>query len=255
MTTVSLTRHESVCRVSFSSDNGIQIFSRETRQQLADSIDELHRLDDCRVVVFEATGRTFIAGADIRELGELDAETAAELARNGQQLMQQIADLDAVTIAAIHAACAGGGCELALACDLRMGATGLKIGLPEVGLGVLPGWGGTVRAVRLFGGAAARRIILNGELLNADEALRLGVVDSVHENEVFGAAVDKRIESLLSRGPTACREVKRLIASYEGPEIESQLEAEAAAFARCVKSGEAAEGTTAFLEKRPPDFG
>jgi enoyl-CoA hydratase/carnithine racemase len=253
-TTVELAVADRVARVTFRGENGIQILSSATRQRLSDVVADLESRRDVRVVVFAAEGRTFIAGADIHELKALAPDSALELARSGQRLMQRIGRLDAVTIAAVHAACAGGGCELSLACDLRLAAAAARIGLPEVSLGVLPGWGGTVRSVRLFGGAAARRMILTGELLAADEALRLRIVDSVTADDGFRAAVDARVQQLLARGPTAQRLVKDLVRRFEGRDIEIELAAEAVAFADCYRSVDAAEGTAAFLEKRPPRF-
>ena len=251
-TTVELVREGAIARVRFRSENGVQLFSAATRQHLAAALDEFEQWPACRVAVFEADGRTFIAGADIKELRALNPETADALAREGQQLMQRISRLRPVTVAAIHAACAGGGCELALACDLRMAAQSARIGLPEVSIGVLPGWGGTVRAVRLFGGAVARRMILSGELFPAEAALHLGLVDSVADDDAFRNAVESRLQMLLTRGPTALQAVKRLIADFEGPQIEEQLRAEAEAFAACYRSSDPVEGMTAFLEKRAP---
>ncbi|HUG90616.1 MAG TPA: enoyl-CoA hydratase-related protein, partial [Planctomycetaceae bacterium] len=268
-TRIELISGEPVARVRFTSDRGVQLFSAAVRHRLGEVLDELEGLPRCRVVVFEASGRTFIAGADIHELRTLNVTTARELAAAGQALMNRIAALPAVTIAAVHAACAGGGCELALACDLRMAARAARIGLPEVSLGVIPGWGGTVRAVRLFGGAAARRLILTGELLPAEEALRLGIVDSLAADDAFRERVEERVQLLLSRGPAACRHSKRLIAAFEGgaaggppaavgpktatgrPPLATDFESEAVAFGECFASGEAAEGLAAFLEKRP----
>ena len=251
-TRIELTTTDHIARVKFTSDRGVQLFSTAVRDRLGEVLAELERQTHCRVVVFEAAGRTFIAGADIHELRTLDATTARHLAERGQALMNRIAALPAVTLAAVHAACAGGGCELALACDLRMAAATAKVGLPEVSLGVIPGWGGTVRAVRLFGGAIARRLILTGDLLSAEEALRLGIVDSVVPDDDFRERVAERVQLLLSRGPEACRQVKRLLARFEGHDLAAELKAEAAAFSACFDSGEASEGLGAFLEKRPP---
>lgn len=251
-TSVHLEPGGGVARVRFQSEKGVQLFSAATREQLAGVVDKLEDLADCRVVIFEAEGRTFIAGADIHELASLDAETGRELARAGQRLMNRIARLSAVTLAAVHGACAGGGCELALACDLRMAAQGAAIGLPEVKLGVIPGWGGTVRAVRLFGSAVARRMILCGELLAAEDALRLGVVDSVHAEADFRDAVTGRARQLLTCGPHALVAAKRAITDFEGGDVEEQLAFEAETFARCCADPESTEGTRAFLEKRPP---
>ena len=243
-----------VARVQFQGQKGIQLLSTQTRQQLAEVVGELEQADDCRIVVFEAQGRTFIAGADIGELSQLTAETAEPMAREAQQLFRHIEKLKTVTIAAVHAACAGGGTEQALACDMRMAAESARIGLPEVSLGIIPGWGGTVRATRLFGSAVAWRMILSGELFEAQEALKLGIVDSVSSDETFRDAVNARIEQVLSREPQACLTAKRLIFDFEGPDIDEQLRAESRAFADCYTTGETDEGMKAFLEKRPPNW-
>jgi enoyl-CoA hydratase len=251
-TTVELIREDRLARVLFRSENGIQILGVDARDQLASVLDQLEMQTDCQVVVFEAEGRTFIAGADLKELRRLDARTAYSFAREGQKLMRRIERLKPVTIAAVHAACAGGGCEMALACDFRLGARSAKIGLPEVSLGLLPGWGGTVRAVRLLGGAAARRIILTGELLPADEAQALGLFDAVHEDEAFRDAVQARAALLLSRGPNALRRAKSLIQDLEAKAVGRKFRREARRFAACYETAEPAEGTLAFLEKRAP---
>lgn len=253
-TQVELDREGHVARVRFRGEKGIQILSAATRQQFGEVLDELEADEDTHVVVFEAVGRTFIAGADIHELAALNYATGEQVARDGQHLMTRVARLNAVTVAAVHAACAGGGCELVLACDLRMAAESARIGLPEVGIGILPGWGGTVRTVRLFGGAVARHMILTGELFDAAEAWRLGIVDSVSPDDEFRAAVDERVKLLLSRSPFASRSVKHLIADFEGGDIHAELSQEAQRFGRCFSSSEAKEGLTAFLQKRSPDW-
>lgn len=249
-TTVTFDITDPIARIRFVSDNGIHLLSASVRQELAAVLDRLDAEKHVSVVVFESEGRTFLAGADIDELRSLTRHTAAEWARSVQQLMSRIAHLPATTIAAIHAACAGGGSELALACDLRLAADAARIGLPETSLGLIPGWGGTVRASRRLGPAVARRLILTGELVAADEALRLGLVDAVAPNAEFRAAVDERIAQILTRGPQARAAAKELIAILEGTDIDGQLEAEARVFAECYATCEPEEGTRAFLAKR-----
>src|SRR6185369_13728257 len=178
-TTVDLTRQNNVSRVTFRTESGLPLLSSDVRAQLKTAIKDIESDRDCRIVVFSSTAKVFLAGADIHELHALTSRTARKFARDGQRLTQRIADLTAVTIAAIHGACAGGGCELALACDLRIAAANAKIGLPEVSLGLLPGWGGTVRATRLLGPTIAKRMILTGELFQAAEAARIGLVNEV----------------------------------------------------------------------------
>ncbi|MEX0717575.1 MAG: enoyl-CoA hydratase-related protein [Planctomycetaceae bacterium] len=266
-TRVELAITDSVARVSFVTENGVHVFSRETRAELARVLDELESSSaatrtlgasgslssqDLHAIVFQSEGRTFVAGADIRELAALDATTGEQVAREGQELMMRIERLRPVTLCAIHAACAGGGCELALACDMRIAAVSARIGLPEVSLGLLPGWGGTVRATRLFGGAVARRMILTGELFWAEEALSLGIVDAVEPDDRFRAAVDERLDMILARGPHAQRTVKGLIRELEGADDDHAFAREAELFGACCADAQSTEGTAAFLEKRKP---
>ncbi len=250
-TAVELEIDRQVARVTFRGPKGIQLFGAQARADLRDVLDRLESEEDCRVAVFQAEGRTFIAGADIKELSQLDAKSATAVARDGQALMNRVAKLKAVTLAAIHGPCAGGGCELALACDLRVGAASMKLGLPEVTLGIIPGWGGTVRATKLFGGAIARRMILTGELFPAEAALAMGLVDSVYPDDEFRSQVDARIDLLLSRGPVALRVANHLIGDFEG-DLSGQLEAEAYGFGECFASGEGKVGTAAFVAKEAP---
>lgn len=241
-----------VARIIMRGEKGIQILSTETRRQLLTVIEHVSRTD-CSVVVFEAEGRTFIAGASIDELRSLDEVAALHDSRAGQRLMSAIESLPQTTIAAIHGACAGGGTELVLACDLRFAADGAKIGLPETSIGVLPGWGGTVRATHLLGAAVAKRLILTGELLAADEALRIGLVDAVFPADRFNEDVETRIAQVLTRAPQARQRVKQLLRQHsaDGIDLTAQFDAEARAFAECYRTSEPLEGLSAFLEKRP----
>ncbi len=255
-TTVEIKRSEpGVARVVFQSENGVQTLSRAVLEQLKNVVKEIKGDKTLRVVVFEAAGRTFLAGADITELRDLTRKSARRYSREGQRLFQRIAELPVVTIAAIHAACAGGGLELALACDLRLAATQAKIGAPEVLLGLIPGWGGTVRTTLLCGPAVAKRLILSGELLPAAEAARLGVVDAVFPDGEFRAGVDARIAQYLKAGPAAVASAKRMIADVYSVELEDLLEMEADEFAHCFRGNEPQEGVAAFLEKRPAQWG
>jgi len=253
-TQVNLVTEGPVGRVQLGTENGVQLLGADTRAELRQTLIDVAQRDDLSVVVFEATGRTFIAGADINELRALNTETAYENSREGQAMMRLIADLPFTTIAAIHAACAGGGTELALACDMRLAASGAVIGLPETRIGVIPGWGGTVRATRLLGSAVAKRMILTGELLPATSALQLGLVDEVVADDAFRDAVECRIAMVVGRGPHARAAASRLIARFGGPDPEAQFEAEARAFAACYETNEPETGMSAFLAKRETDW-
>ncbi|MDA0835032.1 MAG: enoyl-CoA hydratase/isomerase family protein [Planctomycetota bacterium] len=250
-TEVFLTWEAPVARVRFKDERGIHILSADVRRRLNEVVGEIERLDDCRIVVFEAEGRTFIAGAQIKEFQGLNIGTAEALAKEGQRLMQRIEDLQPITVAAINGAAAGGGCELALACDQRIASANVRIGLPEVTLGLVPGWGGTVRATRLLGEHVAKRMILSGELLTAESALSLGLIDALFAAEEFTEAVERRVAQLYSGGPMACRAVKELIRQMRPKSIAEDYDREASAFAKCFSTDEAMEGSSAFLEKRP----
>lgn len=255
-TTVELVRNEAgVCRVVFQSANGIQILSRATLGQLKAVLKELKGDKTLRIVVFEAQGRTFLAGADLAELKALTRKSARRFAREGQQIFQRIADLPAISIAAVHATCVGGGLELCLACDMRLAASGATIGAPEVKLGLIPGWGGTVRSTLLLGPALAKRTILSGELFPAADVLRMGIVDAVFPDDDFRASVNARIALLLKAGPKAAVAAKQLIADIYSVELDDLLEMEAHEFAACYSTGEPAEGIAAFQEKRPAGWG
>ncbi|MBS0263184.1 MAG: enoyl-CoA hydratase/isomerase family protein [Planctomycetes bacterium] len=251
-TTIELVREQpEVARVVFRTETGVHILSTALLKEFQRIVEQVHMDKSVRVVVIESAGRTFLAGADLRELQSLTPKRALSYSRQGQQLFQRIAELTAVTISAIHGPCAGGGVELSLACDLRIAATSAKIGLPEVKLGLIPGWGGSVRATLLLGPSVAQRIILSGELLPAAEALRLGLVDAVYPDGEFREAVNSRIAQYLQAGPAAVAAAKGLIREMYGVELIDLLEMEAERFADCYRTGEPASGTAAFLEKRP----
>lgn len=253
-TRVELSHDGGVSRVRFVGEKGIQLLTADTRSELAAAVTELENRPECSVVVFESEGRVFIAGADIKELATLDAESARHCANETHRLFERIEQLPAVTIAAIHGACAGGGFELSLSCDLRFAAEPAKIGLPEVTLGLIPGWGGTVRMTRLFGPAIAKYVILRGELLPASEALRLGIVDGVAPENEFREFVQRQIDLLLQRSPNAIRTAKSLIHKLSRENDHAAFAAEANAFSQCYDFPEAREGIAAFLEKRPPNW-
>lgn len=249
-TTVHLAQQNGVSRVTFQTESGLPLLSADVRGQLKRVLKEIESDAACRVVVFASKGKAFLAGADINELRSLTSRTAHKFAREGQRLCQRIANLPAVTMAVIHGACAGGGCELALACDLRIAASNARIGLPEVSLGILPGWGGTTRVTRMLGPAVAKRMILTGELFAAGEAVRIGLVNEVVADDQLAAAVETRISQIISRGPQAVQRSKVLIDAMSCRGIQKQLVREAAQFAACYKTTEPPEGLSAFLEKR-----
>lgn len=196
---------------------------------------ELDRPDGCRALVITGAGeRAFCAGADIKELQVIGAERAAEQATLGQEVFTEIESAPVVTIAAINGYALGGGLELALACDFRIASADAQLGQPEVGLGTIPGWGGTVRLPRLIGAPAAKELIFSSERIGAARAYELGLVDRVVEAADLLTAADEFATRFTPRSPRAIARAKAAIHAgltqgSDGLQAEARFVAEAAA--------------------------
>jgi len=226
-----------------------------TLSELGDHLASLRGDDDVRVIVLTGAGeKAFAAGADIKYMSALSVEAAKEWGGLGHQVGQLLETAPKASIAAINGFALGGGCELALACDLRYAASSAKLGQPEVNLGIFPGWGGTQRLARVCGLGVAKDLILTGRVVDADEALRIGLVNGVFEPAEL---MDKTLEvarTIASKGPLAISAAKAAINhALQGDHVEN-LEAEADAFGELFSSADAREGMTAFVEKREPGF-
>jgi enoyl-CoA hydratase len=213
---------------------------------------ELDADEAVRVVLLTGSGdRAFAAGADIRALAETDAASGLEVSRRGQQVFDQIADCRKPVIACINGVALGGGCELALACTLRIASDTARLGLPEVKLGLIPGYGGTQRLTRLIGRAAALRLMLSATIVDAAEALRLGLADEVVPAAELLTRATALAETIAGMAPLAIAGVLEAVAHSNGTLAEG-LAAEAAIFGRLCGTADKHEGLTAFLAKRPP---
>ncbi len=226
-------------------------------------LDELSRalrsLDEersVRAAILTGKGeKAFAAGADIAELAVLQTAVEAKVAaRTGQALTRQIERMRLPVIAAINGFALGGDCELAMACDIRVASESAKLGQPEVNLGIIPGYGGSQRTLRLAGRGQAMYLCLTGELIDAREAHRIGIVDRVvAPGELMSEA--KRIASLIAaKAPLAISACKRAIDAGAGISLDDALEVEAEEFSKLIESDDFKEGTSAFLEKRAARF-
>ena len=226
---------------------------RPTLEELRGRLEELAADEEARVVLLTGAGeKAFVAGADIKYMSGLGVEEAKEWGELGHRAGQLLETMPKPTIAAIDGFALGGGCELALACDLRYAGSGAKLGQPEINLGIIPGWGGTQRLARVCGLGVAKDMILTGRLVDADEALRIGLVNGVHD-PVFEKA--REVAALLaSKSPLALAAAKRALNhSLQGDHVEN-LQLEADEFGSLFVSEDAKEGLTAFAEKREPRF-
>ena len=222
--------------------------------ELGAAIDEMQERDDVAGIILTGAGRAFVAGADIAELTGISAVEGKRLARRGQEIFRRFEISPKPTVAAVNGFALGGGCELAMACQIRIAADAAKFGQPEVKLGLIPGYGGTQRLPRLVGRGRALQLLLTGEMIDAQEAFRIGLVNRVVAPDQLIPAATSMIQQMLMNAPlgiAACVDV--LDRGLEMP-LDDALALEATQFGVLITTGDTAEGTKAFLEKRPPRF-
>jgi enoyl-CoA hydratase len=227
----------------------------ETLTALRDRLRELSADAEVRVVVLTGAGdRAFVAGADIKYMSGLGIDEAKQWGALGHEATALLETMPKPTIAAINGFALGGGCELALACDLRYASSRARLGQPEITLGIIPGWGGTQRLARACGIGFAKDLILTGRHVEAEEALRRGLVQAVYEPEELMAQVLDRARTLAAKSPLALAVAKVAInRTLQGSHAEN-LEREVERFGELFSSEDAHEGMSAFVEKREPRF-
>lgn len=223
-------------------------------KELDQAISELSTDTKVKAIIITGAGdKAFVAGADIAELATLNERTGQKLAQSGQAVFNRIARCPKPVIAVVEGYALGGGCELAMACHLRIASTKAVFGLPEVSLGLIPGYGGTQRLTRLVGQGRAMEMILTGNPVKADQALQSGLVNKVVEAGTALQEAKMMLESILKRAPLAlAAAIKAILASQESPEEGYNLEAEY--FGDLCGTKDFKMGTTAFLAKEKPDF-
>jgi len=222
--------------------------------ELGDAIDEVGQREDVGGVIVTGAGRAFIAGADISELAAQTSSQAKQRALRGQQVFRRFETSPKPVIAAVNGFALGGGCELAMACHVRIASEAAKFGQPEVKLGICPGYGGTQRLPRLVGMGRALQLLMTGEMIDAAEAYRIGLVNRVVPAADLLSAAEGMLRQMLANAPLALSSC--IEATVRGTEIslEDGLNLEANHFGLLAASQDMAEGTRAFLEKRPPAF-
>lgn len=218
-------------------------------------LEELSSNHSVQVVIITSAGeKAFVAGADIKQFTGMTPASGKELVRLGHEIFSKIKALNQPVIAAIHGLALGGGCELALACDIRIASENALLGLPEVSLGIIPGYGGTQRLPRLVGPSRAMALICTGDAIKADEAFRIGLVDKIAPvGEAFNEA-KSMANKIMSRGPLAVEAAKKAILTGMEMSLEEGLMFEADVFAVLCGTDDQKEGAEAFLSKRKPVF-
>ncbi|MBD0320563.1 MAG: enoyl-CoA hydratase/isomerase family protein [Gemmatimonadetes bacterium] len=228
--------------------------SAAVRAELIAALDALRDDAEVRVLVVTGAGeKAFVAGADIAEFAErTPLEQRAVM--TGRRVFDEIAAYPKPVIAMINGFTLGGGCELALACDLRIAADTAKLGQPEINLGIIPGGGGTQRLPRVVGTGQAMRLILSGEIIGAAEALRIGLVDVVHPAADLRAKTLELAAAMATKSPVALQMAKSAVRAAAEMPMAAGLAYETELFATCFASDDKREGVAAFLEKRPASF-
>ena len=250
---IRVEREEAVAIVTIDRQEALNALDVATLTELRDCLRELADDESARVVILTGAGeKAFVAGADIKYMSGLDVDQAKEWGALGHETGRLLETMPKPTIAAINGFALGGGCELAVACDIRYAASSAKLGQPEVNLGIIPGWGGTQRLARLSGLGVAKELIFTGRIVDAEEALRIGLVNAVHDPVLDKA---REVGALLAaKSPIALKLMKDLANRALGGDHAANLGAEGETFGELFSSEDAKEGLAAFVEKRQPNF-
>jgi len=246
---------DAVARITFNRPSVLNALNRKTIDELGDCLNAARNDDAVRVVILTGAGeKAFIAGADINELAQRTPVDGKEFSLYGQEIIHRLETLGKPSICAINGFALGGGCELALACTMRIASRNAKIGQPEVKLGILPGYGGSQRLARLCGKGIAHELILTGDMITAEEALRIGLVNRVTEQAELLSTAEAIAKKIIANAPLAVKYSMEAIERGTEMPQEEGLFLEATLFGLCCATEDMREGTRAFLEKRPAKF-
>ena len=241
-----------VTELTISRPKALNALNQTVLAELEQVLTHLEKQSDLRCVIITGEGKAFVAGADISHMADATPAQAEDFAAQGQRVFAQLEQLPVPTLAAVNGFALGGGCELALACDLIYASEHAKFGQPEVKLGLMPGFGGTVRLPRKIGPGAAREWIFTGEMVSAQAAKDAGLVREILPADALMARVREIAGIIAQRAPLAVRACKRVLNQSTDPTVATHLERWS--FANLFGSADTREGTRAFLDKREPNF-
>jgi enoyl-CoA hydratase len=253
---ILLERDGAVAIITLNRPKQLNALSQAMLGEIGAALDELATDDGVRAIIITGAGdRAFAAGADIEELAQIESVTEGRrLAMRSHQLWRKMADLPRPIIAAINGFALGGGLELALACDIRLASETAQFGLPEVTLGIIPGWGGTQRLAHLVGPGMAKLLMMTGDRIDVREAQRLGIVEQVHPQADLLDAAKHLAQKMASLPPLSIDAIKWAVNSGLNMALDDALKLEAALFAELTTTHDSKEGMSAFLEKRKPEW-
>ncbi|MFH0872337.1 MAG: enoyl-CoA hydratase-related protein [bacterium] len=252
---IILEKKEQVAWLTLNRPQHLNALGRRAIEELDQALIEVERDDQIQVLIITGAGeKAFAAGADISEMAGMNPEEAEAFSRLGQGVSWHLEELKKPSIAAINGLALGAGCELAISCSLRIASESARLGQPEVNLGIIPGWGGTSRLPRLIGRGRALYLILRGEIIDAQEAWRIGLVDKVVPGAELISFVKGVAQDLLRKGPLALRAALKAVIGGEDLSLSQAMAQESRLFGELWGSEDRREGLSAFLEKRKPKF-
>lgn len=246
---------DGIATVTINRPDKLNALNAQSKDELRELFTQIKTDSNVKVVIVTGAGeKAFVAGTDIKELTVLNSESGKEFSAKGQEVFDLIENLGKPVIAGVNGYALGGGCELALACHIRIASENAKFGQPEVNLGIIPGYGGTQRLARLIGRGRAMELILTGNQIDAQEALRVGLVNKVVPQADLMAAAIAMAEQIASKGQIAIRMALKAVNMTQETTLSDGQQLEASLFGVCCDSEDFKEGTAAFLEKRKPAF-
>lgn len=252
--TIKYEVNEHIAKITMNRPKALNALNSEVLDELDKCLDEIKANNDLRVLIITGEGRSFIAGADIKEMSDLGGLEAKAFGNKGLSVFRKIETLPIPVIAAVNGFALGGGCELAMSCDIRIASNKALFGQPEVGLGLIPGFGGTQRLQRLVGQGWAKYLIYSAENIKADKALEIGLVQDVVEVEELEERVNTLAEAIASKAPIAVKLAKEAINQGAQVDIDQAMRIEENAFGLVFTTEDKNIGTQAFINKEKAEF-
>jgi len=253
-TNVKLEINQGIATVTVNRPDAMNALNNDVLNDLYDAFTQLSKDESVLAIIVTGEGKAFVAGADIASMHHMKPIEAGALASNGHRVMNLIESTPKPVIAAVNGFALGGGCELAMACDIRIASERAKFGQPEVNLGIIPGFGGTQRLPRLVGKGMAKFLIMTADIIDAQEANRIGLVEKVVAPEHLMEAATALATKIISKAPLAVASAKIAIDVSYNKDVLSASAIEVEAFAELFGTEDKSEGIGAFLEKRPAQF-